>query len=172
MRYLALIICLLTQQVIAQGRYTNDMYRLALENESTAPSYVLIQLQDGATSPPRTVCIQAPFLLGAIHFEHKIPFDESGQTKSLSLALSRPGRVFTFSTLKALANVKSHYTDNQLNKTRAQLSSMTDAQLRTAVKEQSEDFAGESRDVVAHVLLERGIQIGVADISGRLYLVK
>ena len=169
----ALLLLLVSVTALAQPSYTDSMYRRALENESTAPSYVLVSLRDDVAGSERLVCVPAPFLLGAIHFEYHFGFDAAGSRQALALALKQPDRLFSFTDPRARANVQPRYSPEVLSQTRERLSTVSDAQLREEARKQAFDgFNAADRDAVAHVLLERGILVGIADRTGRIYLAE
>jgi hypothetical protein len=173
MSRVALLLLLVSVSALAQPGYTDSMYRRALENESTAPSYVLVSLRNDEAELARLVCIPAPFLLGAIHAEYHLGYDDSGSRQALAKALEQPGRVFSFTDARARDNVQPRYSAEVLSQTRERLSAMSDAQLREEARNQAFDgFNPADRDAVAHVLLERGILVGIADRTGRIYLAE
>lgn len=160
--------------------YTEAMYRRALENRSTAPSYVLISLREKETERP--TCIPAPFLLGAIQIEKHLDYNEQGEAQTLAIALSQPGRAFSFSDPEALRNVQPRYSSGTLEEVQALLAQKSDSELRVEVgrsdgwlhqryrSKEPFSHAAAYRDAIAHVLLERGIAVGIGDRTGALYL--
>lgn len=156
------------------SRYTDAMFRAALENHSTAPNYVLVTIRDGRDGSSRLVCVEAPFLEGALHREHALDYSESGERRVQQL-LTNPNRVYTLSQPAALANVAPRYSPQVLTEVRSILFSRSDAQLRSAsldwlyVSKSSESYSA-YRDAVAHVLLERGILCGRGCVVGNLYV--
>jgi hypothetical protein len=172
-----LVLCGVAQ---AADKYSDDMYRRALENRSTAPMFVLITLHNPQTGTDRAVCIQAPFLLGAIHRERHIEYDEKGSNEALRVALMQPGRRFTLTNAEARRNVQPVYTPEILGEVRSLIGSTPDAMLVAQLRDQSsalhQIYGSAHRaqmsaygNAIAHVLLERGILVGVADIAYRLY---
>jgi hypothetical protein len=166
---------------LAQTNYTEAMYRRALDNQSTSPSFVLVTLRDNADTR-RLVCIPASFVLGAIHTEYHLDYDENGQRKALAMAIAQPDRVFFFSNPKARSNVEPRYSPEVLAEVRRILASATDSDLRAELstsnsrlhriyqaKKPFAEFAT-YRDTVGHILLERGILVGIGDLTGCLQL--
>jgi hypothetical protein len=167
---------------MAQPGYTDDMYRRGLDNQSTAPLFVLVTLVDPKAGSERTACVDAPFLLGAIHIEYRLSYDEAGTTKAMEIALNQPGRKFTFKNAKARANARVVYPVELENSMREELKEKSDAQLRDGL----ETYNGELHllyrpkgtyttdaaglHAVCQVLLERGILVGHTDIGYQLYL--
>jgi hypothetical protein len=157
------------------SRYTDGMFRAALANDSTAPNYVLVTIRDGRNRSSRLVCIEAPFLEGALHREHGLDYSESGQRRVRQLILASPDRIYTLSQPGALANVAPRYSPAVLAEVRSMLSSRSDAQLRSAsldwlyVRRPSDSYSA-YRDAAAHVLLERGILCGRGCVVGNLYV--
>src|SRR6185295_17580104 len=131
------------------------MYRRALEDNTTAPLYVLISLHDDATGSEREVCVSAPFLLGAIHIEYELGYDEADIRKALEIATSQPGRVFSFNE-RARANFPPLYSAEAVAAVRQRLESMSDQELR----EQLSDFRSFLGALQNTVLLEYQHQNG------------
>src|SRR6185436_11227561 len=118
---LVALLGLLVATSARSGTRSDDIFRRALENRSTASSFVLFTLvsTDGRTR--RQVAIPAPFLLGAIHREHHIPSTAAGQAAALKIALEQPERTFQFKDRAAVRNVQPRYTEKQLAAMRERL---------------------------------------------------
>jgi hypothetical protein len=145
------------------------LYAQALKNGSTAPNYVLITVVDNRTGKATLACTEAPFLLGAIHREREIAYDEKGCQRVMSLALARRNRTFKFSSPEAVRNVQPRYTRQQLEEMRELVKACSDDELRKGLTSRNTELrrrlfetrADDSylayRDAVAHLLLERGL---------------
>ncbi len=186
--HLRLTLCLLTVVLLcapAHGaeppapvasRYTVAMFRKAVAHSTTAPYYVLLSIRDGRDGSTRMVCTDAPFLLGALHREHALGWDEAGRREALTLALASEDFTFTLSKPDALANVSAHYSPEVLAEVRQRLRTRTDAQLRRAKTlepiyvEKTGPAWRAYRDATAHVLLERGILCGHGDWAPVLWV--
>jgi hypothetical protein len=175
---------LLHAMALAGTDFTEKMYRRALTDAGTAPLYVLITLRDVKADSSRVVCIEAPFLLGAIATEQHLSYGDAGIREQLRIALDQPDREFSFSNPKALQNIQPRYTLEVLSKDRRLLEGRSRAELLKEVdvpdsdlqriyfsKSGSPDYEA-YRDAVAHVLLEHGIQVGIGDMTGGLYVAK
>ena len=143
----------------------------------------------------RTICTEAPFLLGAIqHQYHILPVRiKHGNQQSEALAwerkleaaaLASKDRVYHFSNPKALKNLQERYSQQELAQIRTQLSNLSTSEIGVGLFQQSSqiyriytkcddfhEFAA-NRDALAYVLLERGLQPRQADMTGGLYLAK
>lgn len=139
-------------------------FETALRNESTSPSYVLVTIDDGSSR--REACIAAPFLLGAIHKEFRIPYSSAGNAEALRRALSAQGRAFHFRSPAAIKNVTPRYSENTLREVQERIANVPTEQLRKAVA--AECRATEKRDACAHILLKKGLPCRIADRSGSL----
>jgi hypothetical protein len=119
-------------------------------------------------------------VLGAIHTEHHLDYDEIGRRKALAMAIVQPDRVFFFSDPKARSNVEPRYSPEVLAEVRQLLASVTDSDLRAELstpdsrlhriyqaKKPFAEFAA-YRDAVGYILLERGILVGIGDMTGCL----
>lgn len=168
----------------AESRYTANMYRRALAEQSTAPLFALITLHDLKTGSDRLVCIPAPFLLGAIASEYHIDYDEAGSRKQFQIAVFQPERKFTFRNSNARRNAQPTYTPEILAHVRQLLADKSSGELRKEARATDTPLhklyrsktnwahAAAYRDAIAHILLERGILAGVADRTGGLYVIK
>ena len=163
-----------------------QLFACAMQNHSTAPNYVLITVIDVDAKQETQITTGANLLSGAIHREYGIPFSEDGRSKADQVALSAHDRRFTFHKASALRNIKPRYTPEVLAEVRDRMASLTEADIRVGLPGVSNDYdhtlhaiymsrrSWESwaayRDALAHVLLERGILCGIADVSGQLYV--
>ncbi len=155
------------------------LFRRALENASTAPSYVLITLISADGHGRRDVCVPAPFLLGAIHREYHLGYDGAGQKKAMDIALSQVDRIFRFHDPEAIQNVQPRYTEALLKEMHEKLAPLSRSELLAGFS--GKDGALHSlydrsrgarymarRDAIAHVLAERDLLPGHGDIVGVL----
>ncbi|HWY41207.1 MAG TPA: hypothetical protein VNX27_10470 [Chthoniobacterales bacterium] len=155
------------------------MYRRAiLDGDSTSPLYLLFTLHDAKTGKERVVCIPGSGLVGAIYFERNLDFDHASHKKARAIALSQPHR-FSFTNPKALHTVKPRYSAAMLADFRSRLAKMSRSELITALERHELDTfykkgptSGWSnrQSALAHALLERGILVGQADITGGLFV--
>lgn len=176
----ALLACAAVPGVAATPpRQSDASFKAAIENLSTAPSYVLITEIDGNTGASRQTCVTANFLLGAIHVENELGYDSEGQMTALHIALTSRDHVFTFKRRKALDNLPHYYTDADLAKVRETTRGMSVDQVLAAMANGGpldRLSAGgwerhvAIRDATACVLLERGASPGMGDISDRLWV--
>jgi hypothetical protein len=158
------------------------MYRRGLANQSTAPLFVLVTLADFKTGSERVACVDAPFLLGAIHIEYHLPYDEAGTSKAIAIAADQPGRRFSFKSAKARANVQVVYSTELEDSVREKLKDKTDAQLRAGLETYDGDlhllyrpkgtYTTDAKvlHAVCQILLERGMLVGHTDRGYQLYL--
>ncbi len=145
-----------------------ELYVRAIENNSTAPNYVLITVVNDWTKETRLICTVAPFLLGAIHRELQISYEDAGIRKVLEFALSQKDRIFHFSREDALKNIQSPYNEKNLAEMRVALKDLSDEEIRKGFKgdgkgldklyiDLPDKLYSAYRDAIAHVLLERGL---------------
>jgi hypothetical protein len=158
---------------------TADFYRRAIENDSTAPSFVLISLVTDGGRTKRKVAIPAPFLLGAIHSEYHLGYGRRGESKAREFALGQPERTFEFKNSAALKNVQPSYSDTDLTKPRERLGGIGDPEILRGFRGGSGPLdrlynrlpdrkSTAMRDAIAHVLIERGFLVGHGCIAGYL----
>jgi hypothetical protein len=175
----ALTLAITTATAIAGSNYSEGMYRKAVrENETTSPLYLLFTLHDARTGNDRVVCTLSTGLLGAIHYERHLDFDDVSRKRVIAIALSRPHR-FSFSNPKAIKTVEPRYSEAMLNDFRNRLAKMSRVQLVAALESHEIDqlcHVGPvstweaQQDALAHALLEHGILVNQNDRTGSLFL--
>lgn len=179
----AFLVAMMFGQAAPSG-YTEKMFRAALDNQSTAPNYVLVMIvaQEKGHASPRLICTTANFLEGAIHQEYGLAYDEAGVQKTRNILLAKTDRTFVLTKPPAIKNVPCYYTEDQLSEVREILRSKTNDELThefdpgelrrkltySHVMDKKADKA--YRDAIAHVLLERGILCGMGCVSDATYI--
>jgi hypothetical protein len=159
---------------------SQQSFEAAIENASTAPSYVLITVVDDRENTKRSTCTTSNFLLGAIHREYRLGYDKEGVARARGIALENRSHVFHFSNSNALKNIPSSYSEDDLNSIRSKLASLTVEQLRegfsvsgnlhSIYRVQPWERHRAYRDATACVLIERGLSPGHGDVVDRLWL--
>lgn len=91
-------------------KYSNDsirnqIFKIAYQNTSTAPSYIVFKAVDLNTGKEKEICCEAPFLSGAMHRELGKGYNESDSKFIDSLILNNKSRVFEFKNNEALKNI-------------------------------------------------------------------
>lgn len=157
-------------------------FEAAIRNHSTAPPYVLIIVIDERSKAVRSTCTTVNLLLGAIHREYGLDFDDVGSAKTEEIALSHLDHAFTFSRQEALANIPVWYSAADLAAIRAKLAPLTLDQLREGFSSHGKlhslyqvkdwEWHRAYRDATACVLIERGLSPGLGDRSDQLWLAK
>jgi hypothetical protein len=179
----AFVLCLGLHIALAaelpDSRYSMEMFRTAIKNHSTSPSYILITVVDAVTGDRRTICIEAPALLGALHRTARIPYDLDGQKQVTQMAIDRADRVFVLSP-EEIATIEPKYTPDMADKVRTLMSQHDDAELRNigVMRQIRTEAVGagdfrrwrEYQGAIAHVLLERGIPCNRDDRSSGLVI--
>ena len=100
-------------------KYSNDsirslIFRIAYENKSTAPSYIVFQARDINTGIIKEICCEAPFLSGAMHRELNVEYDEKGTGYIDSIILANRLKTFEFKNKDALNNISfREYPDKE-----------------------------------------------------------
>lgn len=98
-------------------KYSNDSirnvnFKIAYDNKSTAPNYLVFKATDLNTGLTKEICCEAPFLSGAIHRELGIDYDTKGTDFVDSLINANTSRTFKFENQEALKNVSfNEYPD-------------------------------------------------------------
>jgi hypothetical protein len=157
-----------------QPQQSAESFEAAIHNRSTSQSFVLITVVNDATGQATTGCTMAPFLLGAIHMEHGLAFDEAGNTNAVNMAIATANHVFHFSRPDALENVSFRYSPAELEAARRRVQPLTDQQLREGLAVYRGSLQptalGGAREALACALVERGLSVRLADRSGEVIL--
>jgi hypothetical protein len=178
------LVALLTAGVGCVGPQRNTvdiagLFRRALANDSTAPTFALITLVSPNGESTRQVAIPAPFLLGAIHSEYHLDYDGSGTARAKQIALTQRDRVFGFKSPAAVNNVQPRYSEQELAIARERLNGVSKAEVLAGFRGGSgkldalynrlpgERYAA-MRDAIAHLLIERGFLVGLGCTAGFL----
>lgn len=162
----------------AASKYTDRMFRRAVVEDSTSPFYLLFTLHDPKTGADRVVCSVGSGLVGAIHFEHHLDFDDAGQKAARQIALTMPGHRFTFTSRKALRNVQPYYSERVLAEVRLLVARLSPGQLKRLnplsdiYDKKNQDAYHAYRDATAHAMLERGILVYMDDRAGGVYIAQ
>jgi hypothetical protein len=181
-----LFLLLTSTHVFAASSYTQAMYRRALGEEkglgrdelviaTSAPPYVLINLQEPHSRSSRTVAVEGESLLYAIQIEHHLP--ESDTLKRFQIAIAQPERVFLFSNPKARRIVRPAYTPAMLNEVRQVLSTKSRSDLirelkanKSSVHSIYESKSGSRywayQAAIAHICLKKGILVATGGCYG------
>jgi hypothetical protein len=149
-------------------------YEAAFATISTSPAYVLIQVGDRGSAPPRPVCTSANFVLGAIHQEYALGYAPAEAEKAVRIAREHADHVFRFERQAALDNIRTQYTEADLAAARTLLGPLSDDEVRTKFSSlYAKDrlpTKGYAADAVACALIERGFSPKMADLSGQVYI--
>ena len=162
----------------AASKYNDRMFRRAVIEETTSPFYLLFTLYDAKSGTDQVVCTTANFLLGAIHIEHRLDYDEPGERAARKIALTTPLHRFTFTRRKALENVRRSYSDRVLNDVRRLVARLSPPELKrlnplTQIYDKRDwELNKAYRDATAHAMLERGVLVYMDDRSGGVYIAQ
>lgn len=159
-----------------------DQFESALRNTTTAPNYVVVAVEFG-NDKKQTICVETPFLLGAIHHEYELPYDDSGIEKVIKIALSKSQDTFRFSNEKAIENIRIKYTAELLTEIRSFFSTISKEDILTNHIFPSDsskfndlyiDKSGNNRHIpneaIAHVIIEKGLMAGRGCIAPYIYV--
>jgi hypothetical protein len=149
----------------------------ALQNRSTAPSYVKVRITDARSGQSFVTCITSNLLMGAVHIEHGFPYTERGRESADQLAKASTSHAFTLGKPKALANIPWRPSPKEFSAAANLVASVQPAKLNAALQtgELSAFYAGHPRRrermaALACALIDRGHKPRMADISGQLYV--
>ena len=158
-------------------------FEAAVRNRSTAPPYVLITVVDEKAGKVRSGCTTVNAFMGAIHMEHGLDYDPTGEARATDIVLSSQDHVFKFKNRRALENITFAYSEAVLSEVRAKLSGLSEQQLRDGIATSGslpELYQGKRpwqahdayRDALACVLIERGLSPGMGDPTDQLWLAR
>ena len=155
-----------------QSLQSPESFEAAVRDNSTSPVYVLITVVDDTTGQTKTGCTTANLLLGAIHMEYGLPYDQAAVASAEDMALANSRHVFHFSKADALNNVAFHYSPQDMEAAHQLIQPLSDEQLHKAFSQRGElqAMSWATRDARACALIERGLWVRVADMTGSLLL--
>jgi hypothetical protein len=85
---------------------SDNAFKEAIQHDgSSSPRFVMITVVDGNTKSERVRCVTTHALIGAIHRELRLEYDDTGRRDSVKFALSAPSHRFAFYNKLALRNV-------------------------------------------------------------------
>lgn len=150
-------------------KYSNDsirnqIFKIAYQNTSTAPSYVVFKALDLNTGKENEICCEAPFLSGAMHREFGKGYGEGESQFIDSLILNNKSRVFEFKNKDALKNIGfDEYPDFDVVKKAAAKTNLDYYFKKYGANDSiksmnfNNDTTGVSQLVFAHLMFECGI---------------
>ena len=139
-------------------------FERAVKNKSTSPSLVLVKIGD-SSGAVREACITANFLRGAIMTEYNLPSTKEGLLKGEEIVLRNPSMVFRFKKAAAFSNVQPRYDSSQLARVYSELGAVPVERLKSRIGSVCQR---DLRDACGHFLLQKGIPVRVADLTGWL----
>lgn len=95
----------LVQPAKAEETSADQNFKEAISTLSTNTSFVLVAVTDTNTGKTKTGCTTANGLLGAIHRERNIGYDEDSLRTVTTIALTSPHQRFAFAKPDALENI-------------------------------------------------------------------
>ncbi len=124
------LLCLSPSQAGDKVFQPQDQYESAIRTaESTEYPFVLITVINGTTLKSQNICIPSSLLQGAILHEHELPWNNFGRLEAEKIALANTTHTFTFSKEKALNNIPTQYTENDLKLARNKLNQYSNEEL-------------------------------------------
>jgi hypothetical protein len=152
-----------------------EMFIVAIENESTAPNYVLVTVTNLNNNQTKEICTEAAFLNGAIHRELNIGYNEKSEKKVKGILIKQRDLHFSFKNKEALKNIGFFKYDNK------QLSSIgnmynVNSIIDSVLKNDEYDFSfkGDKQTQVylSHLILRKNIMVRRGDIAGNYLMLK
>jgi hypothetical protein len=153
---------------------SRELFIKAINNSSTSPNLILVNFIDSAGHKEK-ICTQAGFLLGAIHIEYEIPYDELNTKRVEKIALNNSDLTFTFKKKESQNNIRKRYTLEILNEVKEDFKDISTENILNGNHsfEKYLEAKGKNyyqyRDAVGYLLLERDILPGIGCIAGNLF---
>ena len=158
-----MIITLLTLLFTVGNQQSDSLFDMAIKDQSTAPYFVVITVVDDSAKTSRAICTTANLLLGAIHIEQGLDYDDASEKKALKIALSNKTRTFHFLKREALNNIPVEYGPELLDSVREKIHKIPVAAIRRQLRDmngfRSIPEVRTHRNAVAHVFVEMGFAI-------------
>ncbi len=145
-------------------------FRKAILINSSSPYFVFIEVIDVRKNDKQSFCIEAPFLLGALHREFNLGYDMFTIKKVIDIALSNADHAFRFSKQEALDNMPVRYTQAEFDQARKMINMFGVAPLMQLLSEKRKQFGKlQWSPALACALSEKGLSARRADITGQIY---
>jgi hypothetical protein len=165
------MITLLTFLFLSMPQQPDSLFRTAIEDESTAPYFLLVTIVDDSTGISRPICTTANLFLGAIHIEYNLNYDGAGELEGQRIALSNTKREYHFSRRAALNNIRFTYGPEILDSIRVKLSHIPKDAIQRELAKYGFRMIPEVkmyRNAVAHALIELGFFIREDCVTGAI----
>ena len=143
-------------------------YLASINNEgSTFQYYLVIKIKNLNTGEIREICTDANGLLGALHREQNVDYDEKSRNSILSLAKNNKQRYFEFKNQEALNNLGvQYYSTSDLEKLEKKIDFDSLANQIIKSKKWSMRISGKQMTMYAHALFNRKILTGENNCMG------
>ena len=155
----------------------NSAFAKAIQDQSTSPYFVKIQVLDSRANRKFTTCVTSNLFQGALHIERGLPYSDSGVSAVERFAISNQDQIFTFRSPSALQNMPRPPSATELSTARALGANLSDEALTNSVESgaRKDYYTDNSRyrermAAVACALIDRGLAPRLADITGSLYV--
>jgi len=153
----------------------------AITNNSTAHSLVVISVtnKNGSTA---TFCVDSRSLLGAIHTEFDLKYDNSGEKKAIQIAMHMYNNGFIFNNNLALSNIKPTYSLSDLDWAIGAISKYTNQEIlskfdkhdiydfETKILQNKPKSNGRLQFAIAHAVYIRGLNVGRGCATSNLWV--
>jgi len=153
-----------------------ERFARAVQELSTSPHYVRIQINAGPGDPGSVSCLPGEDLNVAIRREYNLPSNPEGIARAARIAIASPDRTFTFSNASALQIVMPTFSEADLIRVRSTLASYSNDELRAGFslspwgRLHAYFRNRKDRDAAACVLIERNLSPGIADLTASIYI--
>jgi len=148
-------------QVDDQTKY--KMYCSALDNNSTAPNYVVVTVKNLKTGEKKEICTEAPFLIGAVD-------RQTGNSTKHPDCKENKNRYFEFSRDSALWNISFDlYTRTDLEKFAKTFDvAKIVQQVKNAEKLNLTFESNKEQVMFAHLMFNNGVMMSRGCVAGNI----
>ncbi|KFF06675.1 hypothetical protein [Flavobacterium reichenbachii] len=153
-------------QKLTDEKYLN--YLASIENEgSTFQFFLVINIKNLNTGESREICTDANGLLGALHREYGLDYEDYNVAKIISIAKNNKTRHFEFRNPDALKNLGiEFYSPEDLLKVEKSIDFNILANQILKTKNWKKNLDNNEITMYAHALFNRGILTGENNCSG------
>jgi len=162
------------QDTPSKGNYS---FAKAVEDQSTSPYFVKIQVVDSGSNREFTTCVTANLLQGAIHMEKGLPYSDEGTSVVEKYAISNQKNAFVFNSSSALDNIPSHPSEAELSEAKAIAATFSGQALTTSLRSgallqyySEHPRRWERMAALACALIDRGLAPRLADMTGSMHV--
>lgn len=168
---------------VPSSLFVQDRFERAIENQSSAPYWLMATIVNDTTGETKRVCIEGIQLFEAVRLENKLGRGKQDWKTAKRLILENAARTYRFNNPDAWKQVQPRYSPEMLARVEQELRPLSTAELAARFSSATKggfikmDDSLPFKDVIgycavaAYVLTERGLLAGRGDFGNSLYVV-